>query len=87
MASDFDTGANIIKFVGNISGLEDCIFDVGIGNQAELFNMNLKKLGDHAERTLRESQDIRGAIESVADAIISVIRLIRDRKSLITLIM
>ena len=32
--------------------------------------MNLKKLGDHAERTLRESQDIRGAIESVADATI-----------------
>ena len=39
------------------------IFDIGVPNQADLFSTTIKKLVNNIGRTVRESQDIRQAIE------------------------
>ena len=53
-------------FKGKTEGLEDCIFDLGTANQAEIFNLNLLKLSSYAARECREPLDIKKAIENIS---------------------
>lgn len=48
------------------------IFDIGVPNQAELFSMTTKKLANYVGRTVRESQDIWQAIETLRGIIIEL---------------
>ena len=55
------------KFKGETEALSGQIYDVGRNNQAELFTETTKKLAGYAGRTYKEPQDIRRAIEDVAE--------------------
>ena len=55
------------KFKGETEALSGQIYDVGRNDQAELFTETTKKLAGYAGRTYKEPQDIRRAIEDVAE--------------------
>ena len=50
------------KFKGLTTELEGHIFDLGVGNQAELFTNASKQIASYSGRTCKEPQDIRLAL-------------------------
>ena len=59
------------KFKGKTEAIEDHIYDVGVGNQADIFVRTTKELAEYAGRYCKQSLDIRSAIESLKDTIIA----------------
>ena len=60
------------KFKGKTEDLEGHIYNVGVSNQAHLFATTTKEISEYAGRNLKESQDIRLAIEKVEDVTFTI---------------
>ena len=60
------------KFKGKTEELEGHIYDAGVSNQAYLFASTTKEVSEYAGRKLKESQDIRLAIEKVEDVTFTI---------------
>ena len=63
---------NRSTFKGDTEGLEGHIYNVGVKNQAELFANTTKKIFSYSGRNYNESQDIRIALETIAEVTIPV---------------
>ena len=57
----------IAKFKGETTDLEGFIYDIGTPSQAEQFSKTTIKVANYAGRTLKHSQDIRQAIETLKE--------------------
>ena len=60
------------KFKGKTENLAGFIYDVGVGNQADLFMKTTIELAEYAERNCKDSLDIRSAIESLTEVSIAI---------------
>ena len=58
--------------MGKTEGLEKHIYDISVSNQTQLFSNITKEISEYAGRTLKESQDIRLAIEKIEDVTFDV---------------
>ena len=59
---------HVPKFKGKTNELEGFIYNVGVANQSHIFATTTKEVSKYAGHNLKESQDIRLAIEKVQDA-------------------
>ena len=59
------------KFKGKTEALEEHIYNVGVGNQADMFVRTTKEVAEYAGRHCKQSLDIRSAIEKLTDTTIA----------------